>query len=256
MLQEKMADMEQVPVWDGKADTLEKFKEGTAILVASTPENKCGTCGPRILGRFPQGSMQRAIGIEMLKKGTLQKDDGPHKLYEAIYETLGTQVETGVATRFAEFIRKRGRQYEESMQHYLAEEERLYARALAAVQLVAPDVKELICSPLRGYLLLEQSSLTSAEQVIIYGDTEKSYKFPDVKKSLREMWGNEEKLKQHDRAWASASNYTDDWDESFGVADSIDLCGEFPFREDDLWQGVHLGRRRRRVARRRTMVAR
>eukprot|EP00974_Lingulodinium_polyedra_P109550 10598460-Lingulodinium_polyedra.AAC.1 len=90
------------------------------------------------------------------------------------------------------------------MQHYLAEEERLYERALAAVKRVDPNAAQLLASPLRGYLLLEQSSLTSAEQVFVYGDAEKSYRYDDVRKSLRDIWGNEEKLRQHDRAWKTS----------------------------------------------------
>ena len=142
-----MAADDNVPIWDASADALEKFKEDISIFVASTAHVMRETCGPRILAIFAQGSVQRAIGLTLLKSGDLVKDDGPGKLWDAIYAMLGTQVEADVASRFGEYIRKRGRQFEESMQHYLAEEERIYARALDAVKLVQPDVTVLICSP-------------------------------------------------------------------------------------------------------------
>ena len=75
-----------VPTWNGKADTLEKFRDDVLIFVASTPDGKRPTCGPKILGRFTEGSMPRALGIRLLHAGKLTLEDGAMKLYDVIYK--------------------------------------------------------------------------------------------------------------------------------------------------------------------------
>ena len=62
------------------------------------------------------------------------------------------------------------------MHHYLAEESSFHEKALQAVRSVASsgEVAEIIASLLRGYLLLENSSLTGSEQVLLLGVAGKS----------------------------------------------------------------------------------
>ena len=67
---------DQVPEWDGQANTLERFEEYVLIFTHAVPKERKVTVGPRLLQQLPKASPQREIGLELLKSGVLQLDDG------------------------------------------------------------------------------------------------------------------------------------------------------------------------------------
>ena len=49
---------DEIPEWDGKASTLERFEEDVLIFIHVVPKERKVTIGPRLLQQFPKGSPQ------------------------------------------------------------------------------------------------------------------------------------------------------------------------------------------------------
>ena len=111
-----------------------------------------------------------------------------------------------MSEHYKRFLHRAARLYQQSMQHYIAKESNLHDRALQAVRSVStpgkdePETKEIIADVLRGFLLLENASLTGSEQVFVFGVAGKSYAYNHIANALRETWGNDERLRSHDNA--------------------------------------------------------
>ena len=151
---------DQKPEWDGQANTWERFEEDVLIFTHAVPKERKVTIGPKLLQQFPRGSPQREIGLELLKSGVLQLEDGATQL-----------LQQDVSEHFKRFLDRSARLCQQSMQHYIAEESNLHERALQAVRSVSAagegetDTKEIIAYVLLGFLLLENAALTGSEQV-------------------------------------------------------------------------------------------
>ena len=50
---------DQVPEWDGQANTLERFEEVVLIFTHAVPKERKVAIGPKLLQQFPKGSPQR-----------------------------------------------------------------------------------------------------------------------------------------------------------------------------------------------------
>ena len=111
---------DQIPEWDGQASTLERF-EGLIFTRAVSKERKV-TIGPRLMQQFPKGSPLREIGLELLKSGVLQMEDGATRLLKLIRLRLGKDLPQDVSEHYKRFLHRCARLYQQSMQHYIAEE--------------------------------------------------------------------------------------------------------------------------------------
>ena len=69
----------------------------------------------------------------MSKSGELAQNDGALKLARAIKASMGPQLEQDVAKELGEYNNRRGRYRGESMASYIADESRLYEKALRAL---------------------------------------------------------------------------------------------------------------------------
>ena len=125
---------EWIPSWDGQASTLERYEDDVLIFLHSVPEDKRATVGPRLLQQFQLGSPQRSYGIELLKSGVLAKVDGAQKLLTALRLHLGKDTQQDVSEHYKRFLHRSSRLYQQSMQHYIAEESNLHEKALQAVR--------------------------------------------------------------------------------------------------------------------------
>ena len=175
---------DQVPEWDGQANTLERFEEDVLIFTHAVPKERKGTIGPKLLRQFPKGSPQ----VRCAATG------GRHY---SVAETHSTPSREGFAARrfrtlqtfpssFRAFV-------QQSMQHYIAEESNLHERALQVVKSVSTpgkdetETKEIIADVLRGFLLLENAALTGSELVFVFGVAGKSYAYNHIAKALRAL---------------------------------------------------------------------
>ena len=152
--------------------------------------------GPRLLSQFLTGSPQRSCGLDLLKSGALVQKDGATKLIESLRLHLGKDTQQDVSEHYKRFLYRSSRLYQQSMQHYIAEEAALHEKALLAVRSVAQEsgeVKEIISTVLRGYLLLENASLTGTEQVVVFGTAGRRYEYTAISRALRETWGQRRK---------------------------------------------------------------
>ena len=66
---------DQIPEWDGQANTLERFEEDVLLFTHAVPKDRKVTLGPKLLQQFPKGSPQREIGLKLLKSGVGSQDD-------------------------------------------------------------------------------------------------------------------------------------------------------------------------------------
>ena len=165
----------QIPEWDRQASTLERFEEDVLIFTHAVPKERKITIEPRLLQQFPKSSPQREIGLELLKSRVLQLEEGATQLLKLIRLRLGKDLQQDVSEHYKRFLHRSARLYQQSMQHYSAEELNLHERALQAVKSVSspgkdePETKEIIADVLRGFLLLENVALTESEQVFVFG---------------------------------------------------------------------------------------
>ena len=90
------------------------------------------------------------------------------------------------------FFHRSARMFQQSIQHYSAEELNLHERALHTVRPVSnageseTATKEIIADVLRGFLLLENAALTGSEQVFVFGVAGKSNAYRHIANALRE----------------------------------------------------------------------
>ena len=130
------------------------------IFTHAVPKERKGTIGPRLLQQFPKSSLQREIGLELLKSGVLQLD-GATQLLKLVRLRLGKDLQQDVSEHYKRFLHRYARLYQQSMQHYISEESNLHERAIQAVKSVSsprkdePESKEIIGDILLGFLLLE-----------------------------------------------------------------------------------------------------
>ena len=129
-----------------------------------------------------------------------------HSVAELIRLRLGKDLQQDVSEHYKRFLHRSARLYQQSMQHYGAEELNLHERALQAVKSVStpgkdePETKEIIADVLRGFLLLENVALTESEQVFVFGVAGKSFPYNHIANALRETRRNDDRLRSHDMA--------------------------------------------------------
>ena len=100
---------DQVPEWDGQADTLERFEEDVLIFTHAVPKERKVTVEPMLLQQFPKVSPQREIGLELLKSGVLQLEDGATQLLKLIRLRLGKDLQQDVSENFNHFLHRSAR---------------------------------------------------------------------------------------------------------------------------------------------------
>ena len=82
------------------------------------------------------------IGLELLlKSGVLQLGDGATQLLKLIRLRPGKDLQQDVSEHYKRFLHRSARLYQQSMQHYIAEESNLHERALQAVKSVTTSSK-------------------------------------------------------------------------------------------------------------------
>ena len=97
---------DQVPEWDGQANTLERFEEDVLIFTHAVPKERKVTVGPKLLQQFPKGSSQRENGLELLKSGVLQLEDGATQLLKLIRLRLGKDLQQDVSEHNKRFLNR------------------------------------------------------------------------------------------------------------------------------------------------------
>ena len=73
------------------------------IFTLAVPKERQVTIGPRLLQQFPKGSPQREIGLELLKSGVLQLQDGATQLLKLIQLRLGKDLQQDVSEHLQTF---------------------------------------------------------------------------------------------------------------------------------------------------------
>ena len=156
---------DQVPEWDGQAKTLERFEEDVLIFTHAEPKERKVTIGPKLLQQFPKEFSTEGDRLGTSEVRCVATGGRRH----SVAEDHSTPSRQGLATRRVRTLQTfpsplRARLYQQSMQHYIAEESNLHERALQAVKSVStpgkdePETKDIIADVLRG-----------SEQVFVFG---------------------------------------------------------------------------------------
>ena len=128
---------DQVPEWDGQANTLERFEEDVLIFTHAVPKECKVTIGRRLLQQCSKGSPEGGwLGTsEVWCAATGRRR-------HSVAETHSTPFREGLAARrfehYKRFLHRSARLYQ---QHYIAEESNLHERALQAVKSVSTPGK-------------------------------------------------------------------------------------------------------------------
>ena len=85
------------------------------IFTHAVPKDRKVTLGPKLLQQFPKGSPQREIGLELLKSGVLQLEDGATQLLKLIRLRLGKDLQQDVSQHYKRFLHRSARLYQQSM---------------------------------------------------------------------------------------------------------------------------------------------
>ena len=133
---------------------------------------------------------ERENGLELLKPNFLKLEDGARLLLELFRLHLGKSMQQDVFEHYKRFFHRSARVFQQSMQHYVAEESNLHARASQAVRSVSNTgesetaAKEIRADALRRFLLLENAALPGPEQ--FFGVAGKSYPHTHITNAQRE----------------------------------------------------------------------
>ena len=106
----------QIPEWDGQANTLERFEEDVLIFTHAVPRNARSLLDRSSCNSF-QKVLHREIGLELLKSGVLQLEDGATQLLKLIRLRLGKDLQQDVSEHCKRFLHLSARLYQQSMQH-------------------------------------------------------------------------------------------------------------------------------------------
>ena len=117
---------DQIPEWDGQASALEGFEEDVLIFTHAVPKKRKVTVGPRLLQQFPKGSPQREIGLELLKSGVLQLEDGATQQLKLIRLRLWKNLQQDVSEHYKRLLHRSARLYQQLMQQFIDEESNLH----------------------------------------------------------------------------------------------------------------------------------
>ena len=165
--------IDQIPEWDGQANTLERFEEEVLIFTHAVPKERKVTIGPKLLQQFPKGSPQRETGLELLKSGVLQLEDGATQLLKLIRLRLGKDLQQDVSEHYKRFFIALhvciNNQCNTTLQKNQSDSNELQAvKSVSTPGKDEPETKEIIADVLRRFLL-KNAALTGSEQVFVFG---------------------------------------------------------------------------------------
>ena len=176
------------------------------IFTHAVPKNRKVTLGPKLLQQFPKGSPQREVGLELLKSGVLQLEDGATQPLKLIRLRLGKDLQQDVSEHYKRFLQRSARLYQQSMQHYIAEESNLHERALQAVKSVTTSSKtetetETNSKERRSlHTFCEDFFCWKTRTGVCFWRCWKKLRVQSHCKRVERNLGNDERLRSHDSA--------------------------------------------------------
>ncbi len=192
-----------VPVWDGRAQTLEQFEEDIELFCASCEDRQLTLLGPWIARAHAVGSKQRSVAMALTVE-TLRGKDGPQKILAAFKASLSDKPEGEVWTHVQKYVFGGQHQRFSSMAEYIVAEGVLHERALKSLRTAkrpaaadasaaasdadaaeVAQIESVFPEPLRAFLLLEKASLPGALRVSVLIQCNYVYDMPTVSTALR-----------------------------------------------------------------------
>eukprot|EP00969_Alexandrium_andersonii_P307018 13572348-Alexandrium_andersonii.AAC.1 len=73
-----------IPIWDGRAETIDTYAGQVELLVLGTPVENRPLLGPRLVAVLPEGSTQQRLALRLPRdvggQGSITADDGPQNI--------------------------------------------------------------------------------------------------------------------------------------------------------------------------------
>ena len=216
------------------------------IFTHAVPKELKVAIGPKLLQQFPKGSPQREIGLELLKSGVLQLEDGATQLLKLIRLPNTTNVSFTVPRVCISSRCNTTLPRNQTCTNEPCRQSNLCPHREKT------NPKEIIADVLREFLLLENAALTGSEQVFVFGVAGKSYAYNHIANAVRETWGNDDSLRSHDIAWSQQlqgghlayvhwTGEEDDWQETdHDYEDSLEPWASEWYNTDGYGDESHL----------------
>ena len=96
-------EIQKIPTWDGRAETLDEYQAEVELLTLSTKEDDRKLLGPRLVQALPKNTAHRKLALRLPR--TEDTDDsivglkGPDNLVKAFQKSLGKQASSDVVDK-------------------------------------------------------------------------------------------------------------------------------------------------------------
>ena len=188
---------DDIPVWGGDPSRLDDFEEEVELYVNSLDEKNIATAGPRLARAHPRDSQQRklamSVGMEKLKG-----KEGPKAIVNVFRSSLADRKEADVWKHIREYQYQMCRRRGETIPGYIVREGLTHERALKALKSVDGSAIHVLPEILRGFNLLENSSLPSTVKISVLSQANNDYALDEISNALRSTVGDHD-LKNIDR---------------------------------------------------------
>ena len=168
---------EEVPTWDGKADSFDSYEERVQFWKMGHDANKQKLLGARLIRSFAEDSKPYNC-VKSIDKAVLQSETGPEEILAQLKRELVKRTPAEVADKLKKALGPSGKRQlgREGFQDYALRDDRVMIELGKALKTVDPaiDVDKVFHPIIRGIIYLENSGLNESEQANILGVTKNS----------------------------------------------------------------------------------
>ncbi|CAK0824284.1 unnamed protein product, partial [Prorocentrum cordatum] len=169
-------DLQRIPTWDGKAETLDEYQAEVELLALSTREEDRKLLGPRPVQALPKNTTHRKLALRLSRveneTDSIVGEKGPDNLIKAFQRSLGKQASSDVVDKvFSHYYDRktagpRARRLGQTIGLHAEHEEDAYQEMEKSARAICPDLEDLDLIPdeLRGIIGLVNANLDPSER--------------------------------------------------------------------------------------------
>ena len=222
MAHNPVSKWEEVPSWDGKADSFESYSEKVNYWRMGHESTKQKLLGARLIRSFAEDSKAYNCA-KTLTDIQLQSEEGPTLILEKLKSELVKRTPGEVADKLKKALGPNGKRMlgRESFQDFGLRDDKIMLELGKSLKTIdaAIDPTKVFHPILRGIIYLENSGLNESEQANILGVTLNSYEREKIHEACIGQW-SDSRLFGRDNANKRHAHAADaDWwqDEDYGT---------------------------------------
>ena len=97
-----------IPVWDGRAESLDDYEQSIGITILGTQNDSRPLLGPRLIQALPDGSKQKRLAMRLPRgadeAGTIASAEGARNLIKAFRASIGATPVTDVGAKVDKYF--------------------------------------------------------------------------------------------------------------------------------------------------------